>query len=70
MRWVFLRYVLVHGGVRQPSGCLTPHINVTDVRSAKRILVVNPLRPEARCRDTVADDVDGQEQAAPPIFPR
>ena len=43
--WVFLRYVLVHSGVRQPSGCLTPHINVTDVRIAEHILVVNPLRP-------------------------
>lgn len=45
---------------------LSPHINVTHVRSAERILVVNPLRPEARRRDTVADDVDGQEQAALP----
>ena len=61
---VFLRYVLVHSGERQPSGCLTPHIHVADVRPEGLAAVVDPSRPEFGRWDAVADDVDGQKKVA------
>lgn len=67
---VFLRYVLVHSGVRQPSGCLTPHIDVADVRPEGLTTVVDPARPELWRRNTVADDVDAEEEVRVGEFPQ